>query len=146
MPSKRRTPAHSPASSGLKTRRSIRYRSCSKGTDRSAMAKKPRASNPTMVGAYLRAAREEFGQKLDGVPWKQEDLAELLSVSATTVAHWEQGLQTPKQRELDHVERCRVLIDLGYDPRKIRAESVEDLAARSAEGVQRGFPLGRSRS
>lgn len=99
-----------------------------------------------MVGAYLRAAREEFGQKLDGVPWKQEDLAELLSVSATTVAHWEQGLQTPKQRELDHVERCRVLIDLGYDPRKIRAESVEDLAARSAEGVQRGFPLGRSRS
>ncbi|MDQ2675181.1 MAG: helix-turn-helix domain-containing protein [Actinomycetota bacterium] len=110
------------------------------------MSKKQRASNPTEVGAYLRAVREDFGRKLDGEPWKQEDLAELLSVSKVTVSHWEQGVQLPKQRELDHLERCRVLVDLGYDPRKIRAESVEDLASRKADGSSRGFPLGRPRT
>ena len=110
------------------------------------MSTKRRTSNPTEIGAYLRAVREEFGRKLDGEAWKQEELADLLSVSKITVSHWEQGVQVPKQRDLDHLERCRVLVDLGYDPRKIRAEAVEDLASRPAGGASRGFPAGRPRT
>jgi transcriptional regulator with XRE-family HTH domain len=80
------------------------------------------------------------------VPWKQEDLAGLLNVKKVTVAQWEQGLQQPKQRDLDHLERCRLLVELGYDPRTVRATSVESLANEKVQGASRGFPLGRPRS
>lgn len=99
-----------------------------------------------MVGEYLRTMREEFGQTLDGQPWKQEDLAELLNVSKITVSHWEQGAHLPKQRELDHLERCRLLIELGYDPRHVRGRSLEELASEKVPAASRGFPPGRSRS
>jgi len=130
----------------LKRRRNVEYLSRRKRETRRTMSKKANASSPTMIGDYLRRIRHEFGMRLDGRPWKQEDLAKLLGVSTIQVAHWEQGLKVPKQRELDYLARCGALIDLDRDPRSITGEPVQTLLSQKGDAAPRGFPAGRSRS